>query len=198
MLVDGRPRGTTPTVVGGLNPGVHMVRVERGGQWRERAVTLASGANASLDLPIDALATRPTEGHGWLAVSSPVEVQAYENGRLVGSSRAGPWQLRAGRHDLEFVNETFGVHVATSVELKAGATMPIVISPPAGLVSIATSPAAEIQIDGERVGMSPIVQRQVSPGQHDVVALHREFGERRISLTVAAGVPISVNLDLRP
>ena len=197
VLVDGRARGTAPVVVTGLNPGSHTVRVERGPHWRERGITLESGANASLSLPIDALAARPTEGHGWLTVSSPVELQAYENGTLVGSSRAGPWQLQAGRHDLEFVNETFGVHVAKVVELKAGATLPLVVRPPAGLVSIATSPSAEIRIDGERVGMSPIVKRQVPAGRHDLVVVHRELGERRISLTVAAGAPVSLSVDLR-
>ena len=197
VLVDGRARGTAPVVVTGLNPGSHTVRVERGPHWRERAITLESGANASVSLPIEILAARPTQGYGWLAVSSPVELQAYEGGRLVGMSRAGPWQLTAGRHDLEFVNEAFGVRVAKIIELKAGATLPVVVSPAKGLVSITTTPAAEIQIDGERVGMSPIVKRQVPAGQHDLVVVHRELGERRISLTVAAGTPVSLSVDLR-
>ena len=122
VTVDGQPRGKTPVVVRNLNPGPHHVRIRRGSQSLERFIMLESGANGALALPLDPPGGTPTEGHGWLDVSVPVDVKALENGRLVGSTRAGPWQLTAGRHDLEFVNPSIGVYVKTAVDVLAGKT----------------------------------------------------------------------------
>jgi hypothetical protein len=197
IIVDGRARGRSPFTIADLNPGPHLVRVERGPQSLERVVTLEPGATRPLSLPLESLPAKPPEGSAWLAVSVPVEMQVYENGRLVGTSRSGPWVLPAGSHNLEFVNESLGVLIRKTVDLTAGRTSSFDLPVPSGLVSVSASPSAEIQIDGEPIGTAPIVNRPLAAGQHDVVARHPQLGERRLSVTIAAGAPLSINLDLR-
>jgi PEGA domain len=196
VMIDGTFRGRSPVVVTGLNPGRHIVRVEHGLQSREREVVLAPGGTVAVSMPIEPL-PRPTQGHGWLAIWTPVELQASENGKTVGSSRAGPWQLPAGRHNLELSNPMLGIHITKTVDVIAGRSVSMDAGVPSGLVSIASSPTAEIRVDGDTIGESPIVNRPLTIGQHDVVARHPEMGERRVSVTIMPGTTLSLNLDLR-
>ena len=197
VLVDGRVRGRSPVTITGLNPGQHAIRVERGSQFLQHDVMLESGGASYLNLELEALSAEPTEGHGWLAVSMPVELQAYEKGRLVGTSRAGPWQLEAGSHEIEFINQSLGVRLRRTVDVPPGKTATIDLAVPSGLLSISSSASAEIQIDGETAGTAPIVNRPLTAGQHDIVARHQELGERRLSVTIAAGTSVSVKVDFR-
>jgi PEGA domain len=195
VMIDGKPRGRTPLTVRGLNPGTHTLRIERGPQSRERLVTLASGASIMVNLTMEPLPP-PTEGHGWLAVSTPVELQAYENGKLVGSSRAGPWQLLEGRHEVDFFNTALGIHMTKSIEVPAGRTVSMDVPAASGLVSIASSPGVEVRVDGDAIGKAPILNRPLRAGQHDVVVWHPELGERRVTMTVMPGTTLAVDLGL--
>ena len=197
VTVDGRVRGRTPFVIPGLNPGPHHVRVESAAISLERLVMLESGANGVLDLSLAAPAGSPNEGYGWLSVSAPVEMQAFERDRLVGWTRAGPWRLPAGLHDLELVGPTIGARLRKSVDVSPGRTVTIEVGLPPGLLSITAAPAADIEIDGEPVGAAPIVRRQVAVGQHDVVAKHPVLGERRLTVTIISGATLSIDVELR-
>ena len=134
IMIDGTFRGRSPVVVNGLNPGRHVVRIEHGAQSREREVLLGPGATVAVSVPLDPL-PRPTQGHGWVAIWTPVELQATEHGKPVGSSRAGPWQLLEGRHELELSNAMFGVSLKKTVDVVAGRTTSIDAGVPSGLVS---------------------------------------------------------------
>jgi hypothetical protein len=197
VLVDGRVRGRSPVTVTGLNPGQHAIRVERGSQFVQKELMLESGASTSEIVELAPLSVEATAGHGWLAVSMPVELQAYEKARLVGTSRAGPWQLEAGTHEIEFINQSLGVRLRRSVEVVEGKTTTLEVAVPSGLVSISSTAPAEIQVDGDAIGTAPIVNRPLPAGQHDIVARHAELGERRLSVTVAAGTALSVKIDFR-
>ena len=90
VLIDGRVRGRSPAVVAGLNPGTHSVRVERGSQSTERTVMLESGVNGMLSLPIESAPAGSSGKDGWVSVAAPIEIKGYEEGRMIGSSRAVP------------------------------------------------------------------------------------------------------------
>jgi serine/threonine-protein kinase len=195
VLVDGRPRGRSPLTVSGLNPGPHTVRIERSPHWVERGVTLEAGARAVLAVPLDAPKAGPSEGHGWLTLSAPVELRVSANGREVGTTRAGPLQLPAGRHELEFANDLLGVRVTQSVGIINRRTTAVDLEIPPGELSITATPSAHITIDGESAGAAPIVKRRLNAGQHDIVADHPQLGERRMIVTLAAGAPLALAID---
>ena len=66
-----------------------------------------------------------------------------------------------------------------------------------GFLSVAASPSAEVQVDGDSLGAAPIVRRALVAGQHDIVARHPVMGERRITVTVPTGAAVSVTVDFR-
>jgi hypothetical protein len=196
VTIDGRARGRAPLSVADLSPGPHYVRVKRGSQSAERLIMLESGANAGVTLAPDAFVSAPTEGHGWLDVSLPCPAEAFEAGRLVGSTRNGPWQLTAGRHELTFVNRALGVQVTKVVEVVAGRTVALEVGVAPGQLSVTATPGAIVSIDGEPLGAAPVARRPLPVGQHDIVARHPVLGERRMSATLIAGVPLAVHLEL--
>jgi hypothetical protein len=58
-------------------------------------------------------------------------------------------------------------------------------------------PWAEVFVDGERVGETPIGNLSRRIGSHEVVFRHPELGERREVVVITAGKPARVGVDLR-
>jgi hypothetical protein len=58
-------------------------------------------------------------------------------------------------------------------------------------------PWAEVWIDGERVGDTPIGNLQAKIGTREIVFKHPELGERRTTATVTLKEPVRISMDLR-
>jgi hypothetical protein len=52
-------------------------------------------------------------------VSAPIDVQLYENQRLLGSSQTDRIMVPVGRHDIEVVNEALGYRASKTVNVNA-------------------------------------------------------------------------------
>jgi hypothetical protein len=68
---------------------------------------------------------------------------------------------------------------------------------PRGTMAINAIPWAEVLVDGNRVGETPIGSITVPLGTHEVLFRHPELGERRMSVTVTAREPLKIGVDLR-
>jgi hypothetical protein len=56
-------------------------------------------------------------------------------------------------------------------------------------------PWAEVWVDGQKKGETPIANLSVPLGTRDVVFKHPEFGERKMSATVNAKTPTVLSVD---
>ena len=181
--------------IGDLEPGEHEVVLESDlGSVRQK-VLIEAGATASLVVPLSAPTGAPLSG--WVSVSAPVEVQLFEEGRLLGTSRSDRIMVAAGRHDIEVVNEALAYRVVRSVLVPPGRVASISIELPKGTLALNAIPWAEVWVDGDRVGETPIGNLPVSMGPHEVVFRHPEFGEQRHAVTVKGGGPVRMSVDLR-
>ena len=220
VIVDGQARGTTPLRVR-LSPGDHVFELVTGNDRRSIPVTITAGgqvsqfiempktpsnlgkpqvrtaasAMASLAVPLESPQGAPVSG--WISISTPVDVQVYENQRLLGSSRTSRIMVPVGRHDLEFVNEALGYRAARTVAVRPGQVSGIKIDMPMGALSINALPWADVWIDGERVGETPIGNVILPIGPHDIVFRHPELGEKRHAVTVTMLSAARVSVDLR-
>ncbi|HEY7447864.1 MAG TPA: PEGA domain-containing protein [Vicinamibacterales bacterium] len=195
ISIDGQPRGVSPMTIGDLEPGEHDVLLESDlGSVRQK-VTIQAGATASLVVPLTAPTGAPLSG--WLSVSAPVEVQLLEAGRLLGTSRSDRIMVAAGRHDIEIVNETLAYRAIRTVQVAPGRVATISIEMPKGTIALNAIPWAEVWVDGERVGETPIGNLPISIGPHEIVFRHPELGEQRHAATVTAGGPARLSVDLR-
>ena len=195
VTVDGRVLGKSPLTAEGLTPGPHSVTVENELGPVTQRVTIEAGTTASLVVPMTAPRNAPLSG--WIAVNAPMDVQLFENQRLLGSSQTDRIMVPVGRHELEVVNEALGYRAVKTVNVAPGQTANIKLDLPKAPMALNAVPWAEVWVDGERVGETPIGSVQVSIGPHEVVFRHPELGERRVVTTVTLAGPAKVSVDMR-
>jgi hypothetical protein len=199
VVVDGVARGTTPVVVRGLTAGRHEIQV--GGPFRTvtRTVTLGAGQQALLVVTPARTATPPSgesrderparasADTGYVSIQSPIPLRVVRNGDFVGTSEDARLSLPAGPQVIGLENESVGFRDVRTVEVVAGKVTPVSVSLPKGEISINARPWAEVFVDGNRVGETPVSQLSLPVGIHEVVFRHPELGERRVSVIVKIG-----------
>jgi PEGA domain len=195
VSVDGRPLGKSPLTAEGLTPGPHTVVLENELGAVTQKVNIEAGTTSSLVVPLTAPRGAPVSG--WIAVSAPVDVQLYENQRLLGSSQTDRIMVPVGRHDLEIVNEALGYKATRVINVTPGQVASLKLDMPKATVALNALPWAEAWVDGERIGETPIGSVSLSIGPHEVVFRHPELGERRVVTTVTLGTPAKVTIDMR-
>jgi PEGA domain-containing protein len=187
VIVDGKQVGVTPLEIG-LTPAVRSVRVEAQLPTGESAVKVAA-QSLPVDRSPDAAAIAQAavrERRGGLRVSSPVEVQVLEGERVLGSSVDGPIVTTAGRHELDFVNSAIGYRSHVVVDLKPGQILKMKVVPPDGRVSVNAIPWAQVWINGNLVGDTPIANLPLAPGEHQITFRHPQLGEQTQKVIVRA------------
>ncbi len=195
VFVDGQRKGPAPLTINELAVGKHRVELQANGANVQQEVTIEPGATNSLVVPMSSVSNGPVSG--WLSVSSPVELQVFEGDRLVGSSLSDRVLMTAGRHDIDLVNETLGYRSSQTVVVTPGRVAPVKVQLPKGTLSINALPWAEVFVDGQRVGETPIGNLSLTIGPHEVLFKHPQFAEQRHAVTVTAKVPARVSVDLR-
>ena len=68
---------------------------------------------------------------------------------------------------------------------------------PKGTIAINALPWAEVWIDGEKVGETPIGNLSLAIGPHEILFRHPELGEQHFATTVTLRAPARVSVDLR-
>ena len=193
VLIDGEARGVAPLTVSDLKAGEHAVVVQGTGEPVSRTVTVQEGAVASLVISLNSASAFAS---GWLAISG-VPVQIMENGTLLGSTETARILVPAGSHELELTNAALGYRVTRTVQVVAGQTLSLSLKPPQGTVSINAQPWAEVWVDGQPAGETPIANLPLTIGNHELLFRHPELGEQRRTVTVGALAPLRVGVDLR-
>jgi hypothetical protein len=191
VTVDGQNAGVSPIVISNLQPGEHTVVLQNQHGSVRHTVTIEPGLTAALVAP---MAQGPASG--WVAITAPFAMQVYESGRLVGSTETDRIMVATGMHEFEIVNHTLNFRVTRRVEVTAGKVSPIGIELPNGVVNVNAVPWAEVFIDGRPVGETPIGNLSLPIGPHEVVLRHPQLGERRHALSVVAGQPIRLSVDM--
>jgi hypothetical protein len=131
-----------------------------------------------------------------VAIALPFDVQIFENGRFAGTSNAEV-MLPPGPHRLELVNKSLNYRAVESVLVESDRAVKIPAAAPMGSVSLNALPWAEVFIDGRKVGETPLGQVPIAVGAHEVVFRHPQLGEQSRSITVTAGGPTRLSVDLR-
>jgi hypothetical protein len=133
---------------------------------------------------------------GTVTFATRIDVKVYEKGVLLGSGR-DRLSLSPGRHQLDVVNADLGVQSTESVQVTAGKTTEVTLQVPNGSLSLNATPWAEVWLDGQRLGETPLGNLSVPIGSHDLVLRHPELGERHQVVVVTARQPVRLSVDLR-
>ncbi len=194
VAVDDVPRGQSPVTVEGLSAGDHIVSVMSEVGAVKQHVTITAGATAAVVVP---LVAEGAPVSGWIAVAAPAEVQLYENKKLLGTSQSDRIMVTAGKHQIEIVNDTLGYRATRVVQVPPGKVTPIKVDWPKGTMSLNAIPWADVWVDGEKVGETPIGNLSVPVGAHEVIFRHPDLGELRQAVSVTVNAPARLSVDMR-
>jgi hypothetical protein len=197
VLVDGTDRGVAPVTITDLVPGDHEVVLQTPIASARHVVNVQAGGTASIVAPVASATTPAGPVSGWLAVNSPFSLEIREEGRIIGTSAADRVMLAAGRHELTLVSETMGYRVNRVVTIMPGKVETIKVELPNGVVNLNATPWAEVFVDGQRVGETPIGNLSVPIGPHEVVFRHPQFGEKRHAISVTLTGPVRLSVDMK-
>jgi serine/threonine protein kinase len=195
LSVDGVERGKTPLLVDSLAPGEHAVVLTSGSAVVRQTVIVEKGATASLVVPMAAPAGAPVSG--WITLRAPVDLEVREQGKVLGTSQSERIMVAAGRHELEIVSDTLGYRATSVVQVQPGKVAPITIEWPKGTAALNAEPWAEVWIDGEKLGDTPIGNLSLPIGPHEIVFRHPELGEQRHAVSVSLRTPARISVDMR-
>ena len=193
VVVDDVRRGTSPLTVSGLSPGRHRLVVSGAGTPYRRDVTITAGNTLSLTVSPRAAGSSA----GWLRISAPILLQIRANGELVGNTEVERVMLPAGEHTLEMRNDAFGFSATRRVTVAPGRTADLRVAVPNGTLSINAIPWAEVWLNGERVGETPLANLSRPIGNYQVTLRHPQLGERQASVTVSVKDPARLGVDMR-
>jgi hypothetical protein len=187
ISVDGIPRGDAPVKVTDLQPGMHTLLVETTHGAQEQDVMVQSGRVSQLSVPTVS----------WIKVNAPIELAVYEGTRLVGTTGSAPVMVAPGRRNFDFVNKTVGLKLRQYVDAVAGQVVTVPLELPSGMMNLYSDQPAEVLVDGNVVGQTPLASLQVPLGSHDVVFRHPKYGEVRYTVAVTLTAPVKLTVTFR-
>jgi hypothetical protein len=199
VKVDGVPRGTSPVVVTDLSAANHLVTVTSPTGVAERIIAVEGSGTASVvfSLPKRSETSTPSAPlGGWLAVAVPFDVQVVERDEVIGASGTTKIMLPSGRHEVDLVSQSLDYRERRKIEIAPGKVTTLRIDAPKGAISVNARPWADVSIDGNDVGQTPIANLAVPIGTHYMIFRHPQFGERRQTIVVTSKGPNRIAMDL--
>jgi hypothetical protein len=187
VVVDAKPRGVTPLTLTDLTPGRHEVALESDAGAVHRTVRVAANETAEMNESIFS---------GWLVVYAPFEVVILEGGRVLQPDGRNQIMLPPGIHELQVTNRALAFDAVRQVEVKPGEGTTLRLIPPASTLTVTATDAAEVWLDGARIGDTPLSGAPVPLGTHELVVRRGAGGERRYTVTIGAN-PFVLNVDFR-
>jgi len=131
---------------------------------------------------------------GWLAVYSPFDLAISEGGRPLRLDDRHQVLLAPGQHQLRLVNQVLGYEAVRQVSLKPGEMTSLSVTPPPSTMTVTATEAAEVWLDGVRVGDAPVYRWPVDLGSHEIVIKRASGGDRRFPVTITVK-PYTLSVD---
>ena len=168
VYLNGKYRGSVPFSQEGIGPGTYLVRAElEGYQTQERTATVKAGQDLELAFDMELLALAP----GYLKVTVSPWAEVYVDGRFIDRTPLpAPLQLAAGRHELVLRHPNRKQYTQTLTIGPSDTTALSVAMPEAfGFLKLAVLPWADVYLDGERAGTTPLgAALRLSIGEHEL------------------------------
>jgi PEGA domain-containing protein len=191
--VDGRPQGMSPVVIDGLAAAEHRIAVTSDSGAVERTITVADGVMTEV---VFSLPRSAAPVAGWVAVASPFPVDVIEHDEVVGTSGSAKIMLAAGKHEVLLRNQSLGYETPHTVTVAPGRIVSLAVDPPNGLLNVNARPWADVLIDGETVGQTPLSNLALPVGSHQITFRHPQLGERTEQIVVTTRGVNRVGVDL--
>jgi hypothetical protein len=185
VLLDGKPVGESPLKLTGISAGRHTLTFISSSGEVTKTVRVPSGKAVNVDVPIFS---------GWVALFAPIVLEISENGKSLGTTENNRVMMSPGQHEMTLVNRDLGYKVVQEVTVEPGEVRSITIEPK-GTVDFNAVPWAEVWLDGEKLGDTPLANMRVPLGVREFVFKHPQHGEKKVTVTVRADENTPVAVD---
>jgi hypothetical protein len=199
VFVDGESRGKAPVNVADVKLGQHLVE-GRKPQFKpfEQTVDIVSGKQALVQLKMEPGAD--DRGMSILRVQSTVpDAEVFLDGSTLGKAPIDRHDLAAGKHYViirkegyeEFKREVYlfeGQPVSLVADLRAVGKLRMLSNPE----------GAEVTIDGEPIGKTPIERDDIAAGDHQFAFKLKGYYDHKETITVVGGKERLISPDLKP
>ena len=225
IVVDGHAQGSTPVTLD-LAVGRHSLTLVSGTRQRTLTIDAQANTRVvhHIELPEPALPrqepqpmsavaakTRPASARapvqkrtteegptaGWLRVATPLPFTIIEDGDVVGTTESSRVLMPAGEHTLGFRSSSLGFTTTQRVRVEAGKVTSVALKLPQAPLQINALPWADVWIDGQRVGETPLGNVMQTIGPHEIVFRHPQLGERRITTVVTLNTPARATVNMK-
>jgi hypothetical protein len=194
VSVDGTNAGRSPLTVT-TSAGEHTIVVTADATSVKDTVVVQRGATTSVIIPLG-VPTPAAAVAGWVRITAPVDVQVFEDNRLIGTSDTDRLMLPTGTHQLDIVNAASGYRTHRTVSVMPGKVTALAIDVPNGVLAVNAQPWAEVWLDGEKIGPTPIGNLAASVGKHELVFRHPTLGEQRRTVVVPVSGIARTSVDM--
>jgi hypothetical protein len=134
---------------------------------------------------------------GWLRIDAPSELQLTVDGVAAGSTRQASLLLAAGEHEIVLESDRAGVRRTAHIVVAPGEVSVVPITLPQGMLSVTAQPEADVFVDGQPAGRTPVDRLALTVGVRRIVVRHPQLGERSYELVVREGRQTQLSVDLR-
>ncbi len=145
-----------------------------------------------------------------IKITSQPEAEVLINGHQVGTTPFSSENLSPGDYQVKLVKEnliwqsnvklTAGTITAITRDLSAkpdaSAGEVVTLFPGQGLVVLSNPPTAEVSLDNQVKGLTPLTLDDISIGEHNIIIKHIGFVARSIRMVLPDKVQMVINADL--
>jgi hypothetical protein len=198
IFVDGEDKGRSPAALSSMRPGDHIVEARKPKfKAAQQTVHLVPGQNAVVQLKIDpAPPDRPRAG---LKVQSTVpNAEVFLDGSSLGRAPVDRGDLDPGKHYVVVHRDGF-TDYKREVVLVENQVVPLVadLSATGSLRALSTPEGADVRVDGELIGKTPISRDRVAVGQHLVEVDLKGYYKHKDTIKVEGGREYLYSADLQ-
>ncbi len=185
VRIDGRSRGVTPLTLDDLAVGSHTLELQVANGTIRKSFVIAPDKTLQLNEAIFS---------GWLHVSSPIELKVAEKNEAIALDDSNQALLPPGPHEVRLTNRSLGFAEVHRVDIKPGATTSLVIAPSPSHLTLTSSLPADVTIDGEPAGPTPLTDHAIALGSRDITVRSTSGEVKHLTLSVTVK-PLVIEVD---
>jgi len=198
VFVDGEDKGRAPVSVQNVKPGQHFVEGRKPKfKSAEQSVQVAPGENTIVQLKME---LAPVErAHGTLKVQSVVpNAEVFVDGSSLGRAPIDRNDLDPGKHYVVVHKDGF-TDFKREVILLENQVVTLVadLSATGTLRLLSTPDGADVRIDGELIGKTPVSRDAVSSGDHILEFRLKGYFDKKETMKVEGGREKVYSVDLK-
>ena len=191
VYIDDEYVGRTPLTVTLLS-GTHTVVIKKEGYLPySTTLTLDAGDVRTIHAEL-----KPEIG--WIRITSnPSGADVYVDGEYRGDT-PGTYEVHPGTHRIRIILDHY-FEYSTTVEVAANETreLSVVLRPkPARLTVYSDPPGAEVYVNGDLLGKTPVRDHELAPGRYNIIVLKEGYEPYERNVTLNPDQDYSINAKL--